>query len=137
MSSSSRLLRDFCGISRKWWWKLLSANELEITGEKAVGGRIPRRSFSQGKQVGPHLRGGRSRRAARRSAPTSYAPARTDFQFLAQVTNPQVFVIASLASVNHTIWKQNGLTVTLYDVPLWDFSRWELPWLRRDEKHNK
>jgi hypothetical protein len=46
-------------------------------------------------------------------------------------------VITSLASVNHTIWKQNGLTVTLYDVPLWDFSRWELPWLRRDEKHNK
>jgi hypothetical protein len=37
-------------LSRNCWWKLLSGNELEITGEKAAGGRIPRRSFSQGEQ---------------------------------------------------------------------------------------
>jgi hypothetical protein len=50
-----------CTLSRNWWRKVLSRNELEITGENyklsGVGFRGDR--SHEANRYGPHLRGGR------------------------------------------------------------------------------
>jgi hypothetical protein len=51
-------------------WRLNKAPKAAQSAGYCRWGCVPRRPLSRGRQVGPHLRGGRSRRAARRSAPT-------------------------------------------------------------------